>query len=147
MPEQLFAVASSAALCGWVGLAVAAGLPRGAAQSRTLWLAGRLLPLALCAIYGVVLVRYWGTTPQGGFSSLGAVQALFASPGKMLGAWLHFLAFDLLVARWIVDDVLARQGPRLSLLLALPATLMYGPLGVLIYLGLRQVRRRPARAG
>jgi len=84
--------------------------------------------------YAVFLAQYWGSTPGGGFQSLGAVQILFAAPGKMLGAWTHFLAFDLLVGRWLVDDASSEGNTRLPLLVALPATFLFGPLGVLLYL-------------
>jgi hypothetical protein len=39
----------------------------------------------------------------------------------------------LLIGRGIVDDVLASSRSRAILLLALPATFMYGPLGLLLY--------------
>ena len=59
----------------------------------------------------------------------------------MLGGWVHFLAFDLLVGRWMVDDTLANGHARWPLGLVLPATFLYGPLGFLIYMALRAVLR------
>lgn len=102
-------------------------------RSAILLCSGRGVPILLCVAYVVVLIQFWGSTPGGGFQSLGAVQTLFAAPGKMLGAWTHFLAFDLLVGRWMVDDALSQSRSRIPLVLALPATFLFGPAGVLLY--------------
>jgi multisubunit Na+/H+ antiporter MnhB subunit len=134
MNDTLFSLASLVAPVGWLGLGVAAALPAGPWRARLLLAAGRVVPVGLCLLYGYLLVAHWGSAPGGGFSSLSAVITLFASPGKVLGGWVHFLAFDLLVGRWLVDDTLAKRLPRLTLLWVLPATFMYGPVGVLLYL-------------
>lgn len=134
MPESAFTLVSVVAMAAWLALAVAASLPVGKARTNILFFSGRVSPVLLCAAYVVFLAQYWGSTPGGGFQSLGAVQTLFAVPGKMLGAWTHFLAFDLLVGRWLVDDASAEGNSRLPLLVALPATFLFGPLGVLLYL-------------
>lgn len=139
MTESVFSAVSVAAITGWLGLAVASLLRDGSARKRLLLAAGRVIPLALCAAYGVLLVVFWGTT-SGGFQSLAGVQALFAAPGKMLGAWTHFLAFDLLVGRWMVDDALLPGRSRWLLVPGLPLTFMYGPLGLLLYLACREGR-------
>lgn len=143
MYEAMFSTASLVALCAWVGLALGALSPPGRPRALILAFGGRAVPVGLCLLYVVLLVTYWGSAPGGGFSSLAAVQLLFAVPGKMLGGWVHFLAFDLLVGRWIVDDALANGRSRLWLLLTLPATLMYGPLGLLLYLLVRASQTKP----
>ena len=134
MPDNAFSLVSITAMAAWLGLGVATLLPASAARRTILFISGRAAPLILCAAYVVFLVQYWGSTPGGGFQSLGAVQILFAAPGKMLGAWTHFLAFDLLVGSWLVDDATSAGKSRLPLVVALPATFLFGPLGVLLYL-------------
>jgi Domain of unknown function (DUF4281) len=62
-------------------------------------------------------------------------------PGKMLGGWVHFLAFDLLVGRWSVDDTLAGARSRAPLLMTLPTTFLFGPLGLLLHLLVRAALR------
>jgi hypothetical protein len=62
---------------------------------------------------------------------------LFSSKGPLLAGWIHFLAFDLLIGRWQVDRVLAAGRPlllRVLTLFCLFATLMFGPLGLLLFL-------------
>ncbi len=61
-------------------------------------------------------------------------------------AWVHFLAFDLFVARWVYLD---SQTRRLSSWLVSPIlffVLMLGPLGFFAYLLIRQVRPEPLSA-
>ncbi len=128
----------------WLLLALAAPMPMGAARRALLFAAGRGAPVALCAVCMVLLARYWGTTPGGGFRSLGTVLVLLSAPGKMLGAWTHFLAFELLVGRWMVDDASVPGNARLALVAALPATFLFGPFGLLLYLTGRSLLRSRA---
>ena len=146
MPEAAFSFVSLAAILAWIGLAVAASIGPGTIRSALLLFSGRGVPVLLCIAYVAFLARYWGSTPGGGFQSLGAVQVLFSAPGKMLGAWTHVLAFDLFVGRWMVDDALSGNRSRLPLLVALPATFLFGPAGVLLYLAGRLLLRTRAGA-
>jgi len=76
--------------------------------------------------------------------TLAPIAALLGTPEGATIAWVHFLAFDLFVGRWIYLDARAR-GVRwwvASPLLFL--TLMLGPAGLLGYLA---VRGRGAGAG
>lgn len=147
MNETLFSVASVGAMLGWLALGVAVIAPPGRLRASLMVAAGRWVPAALCALYAWLLVMHWGSAPGGGFSSLAAVQALFAVPGKVLGGWVHFLAFDLWVGHWMATDVLARGRARWPLLVLLPATFMYGPLGLLLYLATRLAGAQPSPAG
>lgn len=139
MNELLFSAASLTAVIAWIGLAAAAILRAGRVRAHLLLIAGRWVPGALCLLYVVVLVQNWSSAPGGGFGSLEAVRTLFSVSGKALGGWLHFLAFDLLIARSLVDDALSDSRSRWPRLPALPTTFMFGPAGVLVYLGLRWV--------
>lgn len=134
LPEVLFSIVNTVALCAWIGLVVACLLRSGTARDLILKIAGRWVSIGLCLAYFVFLVMYWGTAPGGGFDTLAGVQALFSSPGVLVAGWTHYLAFDLLVGRWIVDDALSPNRSRLPLILALPTTFLFGPTGVLVYL-------------
>lgn len=134
LPETLFSIVNSIALLGWIGLVVASLMRAGNAQKVLLNVSGRWVPLLLCTAYLGFLVYYWGTAPGGGFDSLGAVQMLFSVPGVLLAGWTHYLAFDLFVGRWIVDDALSPSRSRIPLVWALPFTFLFGPVGVLLYL-------------
>lgn len=63
---------------------------------------------------------------------------LFARPEGVTVGWVHFLAFDLFVGRWIWSDAVAQdRAPRL----ALGLTFMAGPAGLLLYLAEKMFRR------
>lgn len=133
-----YEVGSLLAMLAWMCLAIAAVAKVIAGSKRwlsaLLWFAGRLVPILLSLGYVVLLIVYWGSTPEGDFNSLAGVKALFQSDGNLAGAWLHFLAFDLLVGRWMVDDALQSGRRRWRLVFSMPLTFLYGPLGLVIYL-------------
>lgn len=141
-PDQWFAVANPLAMLGWIALAAALLLPAGAMRTRLAEVGGRLVPLLLCAGYVVALAAFWGSSPGGGFGTLKEVAILFSSPGVLLAGWVHYLAFDLFIGRWIVDDALARaagsSAARRALLLpVLLLTFLFGPAGLLAWFALR----------
>ena len=69
--------------------------------------------------------------------ALSGIASLLGSPAGATIAWVHFLAFDLFVGRWIYLD---SQERRISAWLIAPVlflTLMLGPAGFLLYLAVR----------
>jgi len=105
--------------------------------ARSLW-PFTVLPL----LYAVLFAGVIATAPPpdpGALSSLAGIMALFGSEWGVLVGWVHYLAFDLFVARWIMNDA-PTAGYRLTPILVL--TLMAGPAGLLIYLALRPWLRR-----
>src|SRR5262249_13308117 len=69
---------------------------------------------------------------------LSGVAALLGSPIGATIAWLHFLAFDLFVGRWIYLDSRERGITAWSMGPVLFLTLMMGPCGFLLYLIVRR---------
>lgn len=137
-PDITFEWASTLALLGWALLVAGVVLKPGIMARQWLLLAGgRIVPLVLCAAYVLLLAQHWGSAPGGNFSSLAGVSTLFLSPGKLVGGWVHFLAFDLWLGRWMVDDVQAQQRNRWLLMPCLPLTFLFGPTGLLLYFWLK----------
>ena len=102
---------------------------------------GRLAVMPLLAAYAVLAI------PQ-----LSIVVSFFVHPGPLrledlagllgrpeiaLVAWIHFLAFDLFVGRWIYRDSRERGVGAVPMAAVLLLTLLLGPLGLLLYLLLR----------
>jgi len=91
-------------------------------------------------LYVALVVPRLGTIwPAVTKPTLAGIAALLGSPEGATIAWVHFLAFDLFIGRWIYFDSRER---RLSALLMAPTlffTLMLGPLGFLTYLVVRAV--------
>ena len=130
--DSLFAIVNLIPLPGWLLLVVA---PR---WRYTLPLV-RLLLVPLLGIAYITLIAARMGDSAGDFNSLAGVQRLFADPHTLLAGWVHYLAFDLFVGAWIVEDALARRVPHWARIVPLPLTLMFGPAGLLLYLVLRQV--------
>jgi hypothetical protein len=71
--------------------------------------------------------------------NLAGIQSLLGTPTGAIIAWVHFLAFDLFVGRWVYLDSRERN---LSPLIVSPImffVLILGPLGFLVYLFMRLV--------
>ncbi len=97
----------------------------------------------------LVLPRLGAIWPVIARPTLPGIATLLGSPEGATIAWVHFLAFDLFIGRWIYLD---SQERRLSPLLTVPVlflTLMLGPLGFMFYLVLRAVAssREPDKSG
>lgn len=135
-PDSLFTLANTVALLGWLLLALA---PRWRG-TRAVVLSGAL-PLALAGAY-VGLIGYQNLAHPaagGGFGSLAQVGALFGQPWVLLAGWVHYLCFDLWVGAWQTRDAQRRGVPHWALLPCLAATFMLGPLGLLLYSGVRRL--------
>lgn len=145
-PELIFELASMAAILGWLLLTAGVSARPGGRRRVLLLVGGRATPVLLCTLYLALLVAYWGSAPGGNFGSLEGVAQLFSSRGKLLGGWLHYLAFDLFIGRWVIDDVLDSERSRWSLALTLPLTFLFGPVGLLLHFTIRGLQSRTTNA-
>jgi hypothetical protein len=133
--ETVFSAANTLALAGWLVLVVA---PR---RRWAHWqIAGIGIPVALALLYAVLLAIH-APGAVGGFSTLAGVRALFARDGLLLAGWVHYLAFDLFIGAWICRRATAERLAWWQIYPVLPLTFLAGPAGLLVFLGLRAVRR------
>ena len=65
------------------------------------------------------------------------IAALLGTPEGATVAWAHFVAFDLFVGRWVYVDSRTRNITAWLISPTLFFCLMFGPLGLLIYLVIR----------
>jgi len=138
----VFSAVNLLALVGWAALIL---LPRWPALlSAVLYLGVGLLCLAYATgLIGVVSGLI--PNPQSGgadFSTISGVRAIFASDAGVTIGWTHYLAFDLFVGLWIARDGDAKDISRFVQAPILFATLMAGPLGLGIWLLLREPAAR-----
>lgn len=144
MWETMFSIANLWAMAAWVMLIL---LPR------------KPLPLALVLYCGVGLLCLTYTVGLAGiltggfdrvgpadagvdFSTLQGVQAIFASQGGTVIGWVHYLAFDLFVGLWIARDADAKGFSRWIQAPILFVTFMAGPVGLFVWLVVRERRAR-----
>lgn len=99
-----------------------------------------LVSVAPAALYAtLVFPRLGEIWPAVARPTLAGVAALLGSPAGATIAWVHFLAFDLFVGRWIYLDSRERQVSAWFTVPLLFLTLMLGPAGFLLYLAARSV--------
>ena len=135
-PEQLFGITNTIAILSWLLLAALPGR-----RWVTDVVTSRVVPIVFAALYaGIVAVTFAGA--EGTFSTLDGVATLFANRWLLLAGWLHYLAFDLLIGTWEARDARERAVPHLLLVPCLFLTLMFGPAGWLLYLGVRSGQKR-----
>jgi Domain of unknown function (DUF4281) len=136
--ETIYSLCSAVAMAGWTALAFAP-----LARNR-LVLGARLVSVVLCIAYVVQMSSITEDT-GGSFSTLAGVTALFAAPGNVMMGWTHYLAFDLFIGSWEIEDA-GREGiAHWAMIPILFLTLMLGPIGLLTYLSIRSLHR--AKAG
>lgn len=144
MWQAIFNAVNIIALIGWIILIF---LPRKPLPLTAVLYLGVGL---LCLVYSAGLIALVtglidGTGPAGvevNFSSIEGVRGIFASDGGLTVGWTHYLAFDLFTGLWIVRDADAKHFSRLVQAPLLFATMMAGPLGLLIWLSIRERRAR-----
>lgn len=153
MWDWAFSLTNWWAMLFWVMLAF---LPRKPLVLSAVLYAGVAL---LCAAYATFFALLLsgsvdpGASANGGgggmdFSTIAGVQALFSSKAGAVIGWTHYLAFDLFVGLWIARDADNKGVGRLWQIPILFLTLMVGPVGLLIWLIVREPRARAAaRAG
>jgi hypothetical protein len=150
MWESLFSLTNFVAVIAWALLLLA---PRRPLTYSTILYAGvGLLCLAYAAMLVALVTRLVdaGSVPGAGpFDpadySIEGLRKLFLSDGGLVTGWTHYLAFDLFVGLWISRDADAKGFSRLVQAPILLLTFLAGPIGLLIWLAIRE--RRARRAG
>lgn len=148
MWQSLFSFTNGLAMLGWVILIL---LPRNT-LFRSLVMYG--VVGILCLIYAVLLglVMSGAVDPsladqhsgKAGFSSIAAVRAIFASDGGVVIGWTHYLAFDLFTGLWIASDADNKGFGRVIQAPFLVLTFLFGPVGLVSWLLVRERRARAA---
>jgi Domain of unknown function (DUF4281) len=139
--EAIFGFANLWAMGCWAVLAFA---PRRDAIITPLFYAGVGL---LAVSYTVLIIGLLSGGMDGGvggggtkpdFTTLAGVQALFDMQGGATIGWIHYLAFDLFVGIWAARNADRRGIHRVVQVPILFFIFMAGPLGLTLYLILRQ---------
>ena len=147
MWETAFLAVSIVAMIAWVILIL---LPRKPfLMAAVLYLGAGLLSFIYTAVL-IALLANWvdGVALNGGaaggvdFTTIVGVAAIFASKGGVVVGWTHYLAFDLFVGLWIARDADAKEFNRFVQAPILFATFMVGPVGLFIWLIVRERRAR-----
>lgn len=125
----LFLIFNLFALIGWMIMIAGVFFPR---PFLTIKITQNWLPILFSASYGALIVFFYDQA-EGGFGTLGDVQKLFSDPWIMLAGWLHYLAFDMFVGTYIARHTLELGLARWPLVILLPLTFLFGPIGYLAF--------------
>ncbi len=100
----------------------------------------KIIPLVLSVIYAIYI--FLSVQNGGGmdFSSLESVMQLFTAEQAVLAGWVHYLAFDLIVGMWILDQNKEYKIPHWLIVPCLIGSFMLGPIGFLLFMILRTVK-------
>ncbi len=103
-----------------------------------------IAPAAL--LYAVLVLPNIATVfPAVASPNLEGIRTLLSTESGATIAWVHFLAFDLFVGRWAYLESRALNLNVFAMAIVLFFTLMLGPVGALLYLGLRLTARGATR--
>jgi hypothetical protein len=127
-----FTIANAAVMPAWLLLILAPHARITQLLVHALW-----IPLGLGIAYAIFIFSDLGA--GGGFDMAGVQRAL-QNPSTFLGAWIHYLIFDLFIAAWQVRDAKRRSIPHWMVVPCLIMTLLFGPTGLLLYSILRIAR-------
>ena len=145
----LFTFTNVVAFAGWAMLAL---LPRGPkVMALVLYMGVGLLCLTYAAIILGVHTGLWDPARLPGAPTanildynIPGLRVLFMSDAGIVLGWTHYLAFDLFVGQWIARDADNKGFSRLAQIPVLFLTLMAGPVGLLVWLAIRERRARAA---
>jgi hypothetical protein len=127
--SSLFSAFNMLAMAGWIILALGVALKRDWLRDAV---AGTYIPVMISVAYAILIVFFFAGA-EGGFDTLENVQKLFTSPWAALAGWIHYLAFDLFMGARIARGFAEQGLPRWPLVLLLPLTFLFGPIGYLAF--------------
>ena len=149
MWDSIFVLVNVVAFAAWAMLAF---LPRKPiVMALVLFLGVGLLCLAYLLMIvgmhtGVVEANRLPGAPPPNFLdyNIAGLRNLFMSDGGLVMGWTHYLAFDLFVGQWIAKDADNKGFHRLVQVPFLLLTFLAGPVGLFLWLVVRDRRARKA---
>jgi len=139
-PDQVFSLVNLTALLAWIYLiGIARWTPRVFAVMRY------TIPIVFALVYLTCLFLS-EPNEEAGYQSLAEVTAIFTQPWVIVGAWIHYLAFDFFVGCWILAKAKAEGIAHGWIVIPMIATFMLGPVGLLLFLVLLGFGKRRGEA-
>ncbi|MDO9487805.1 MAG: ABA4-like family protein [Sphingomonadaceae bacterium] len=125
--DTMFMLANAIGLVGWLALLFA---PFNRSMLVTV---ARIAGVALCIFYVVAFAKTGLPQLPIDYSLVG-IAAFFGVPGYVLAGWIHYLAFDLWIGSWEVEEAGRTAMAHWLVLPCLFFTYLLGPVGLLLFL-------------
>ncbi len=135
-PEEIFQISNLMALLSWVVLII---FPLRKWSTKLVL----SVPIILLAIlYAFLAFSNLTLSDFDSFSTLGGVKSLFTQDLAVLTGWIHYLAFDLMVGLFILNDSRKHLLNHFIIIPCLLFTFMLGPVGLLLYFIIRTIKTK-----
>ena len=138
-PSDVFSISNTMALPMWLLMII---LPKW--KVTRFLIDYKIIPLLLAVVYAIYIVMAMLDGPAMDFGSLESVMTLFTSEEAVLAGWVHYLVFDLLVGMWMLDQNKGLQLHPIIMAPCLILTFMLGPVGFLLFMGIRTTKLKSA---
>ncbi|MEM1214662.1 MAG: ABA4-like family protein [Bacteroidota bacterium] len=134
---SVFGLAGELAMVMWLLLLIA---PRW--KVTTFLMDYRIVPIVLSFLYAFYLVPLIARDGMPDFGNFASVLELFTVEPLALAGWIHYLAFDLLIGIWIIEQNRSLGIHHLLIVPCLLATFMLGPIGFLLFMVLKLLKSK-----
>jgi hypothetical protein len=138
-PSEVFKIVGTLALPMWILLIV---LPKW--KVTRFLIDYKIVPVLLSVVYAIYIAKALIAGGMMDFGSLESVMQLFTVENAVLAGWIHYLAFDLLVGMWMVNQNQTLQIHPIILAPCLVGTFLFGPVGFLIFMIIKSIKRKNA---
>nr|WP_299485344.1 ABA4-like family protein [uncultured Allomuricauda sp.] len=132
---EIFSIANSMAMPMWLLMII---LPKW--KVTRFLIDYKVIPLLLSMIYAFYMIYHIQTGAGLDFGSLSSVMALFTLENAVMAGWVHYLAFDLLIGMWMLNENQKLGIHQLLMAPCLFATFMLGPVGFLLFMIIRTLK-------
>ena len=102
----------------------------------------KVIPLALAFMYAIYIFQAIQISGMMDFGSLTSVITLFTEENAVLAGWIHYLAFDLLVGMWMLNQNKELKINQLVMAPCLFLTFMLGPIGFLLFMIIKTIKKK-----
>ena len=134
---EVFSIANMVAMPMWLLMIV---LPKW--KITRVLIDYKVIPLVLSIIYAIYIITSMLSGPPMDFGSLESVMHLFTFENAVLAGWVHYLAFDLVVGMWMLDENKDLKIHPLIMAPCLIGTFMLGPIGFALFMIIRAIKKR-----
>ncbi|WP_298423980.1 ABA4-like family protein [uncultured Kordia sp.] len=138
-PSEVFSLVSKLAIFMWALLIF---LPKW--KVTRFFIDYKIIPIILSLIYVVYIIQAMQIGGFMDFGSLTSVMALFTEKNAVLAGWVHYLAFDLLIGMWILNQNETLKIHHLLIIPCLFGSFMFGPIGFLLFIIMKAIKLKKA---